>query len=358
MIKIKLGIADSDRLYLERITDFISRKYRDQIEIYSFTEISQVIQSVRENRINVLIASQDSQIDSDNLADFCMFAYLTDSGVIDTYNGHRTICRYQKIDVIYRQILGMYSEKLADKVRYRLSGKEKARMSLFMPCCEGSGATTAAAAFAEHLAHNGKKTLFLNLRQMRNTSGIFSSSGSGSFSDVIFAVKSRKANMTLKLESLVCQDLSGVYFYDVCRNPLDTTEITDNELRMLLDEITDNSGYDNIIAVSDFFISERLITLLEYAADVILVSGDGSISKKMFHQKTEAISSIEKRKQISITDKLKIIFNRTGYIKTFPVDIPVVGIQPEIEADAEKEIVRSFAASDMFSKIYEEEGVV
>ena len=35
MIKIKLGIVDSDRLYLERLTELIGKKYRNQIEIYS-----------------------------------------------------------------------------------------------------------------------------------------------------------------------------------------------------------------------------------------------------------------------------------------------------------------------------------
>lgn len=358
MIKIKLGIVDSDRLYLERITELIGKKYSDQIELYSFSDPSSVLQSVRDNRINFLAVSQDIQINTDSLADFCMFAYLTDSGVIDTYNGYRTICRYQRMDVIYRKILGLYSEKLADKVRYRLSGREKARMSLFIPCCEGAGAATTAAAFAEHLAAAGKKTLFLNLRQFRDTSGIFRASGDSSFSDVIFSLKSRKVNITLKLESLVKQDACGVYFYDTCRNPLDINEIKDSELRMLIDEVSENTGYDHIVVVSDFFVSDRLVTLMEYASDVILVSGDTALSKIMFNQKTEVISSIEKRNQISITGKMKMLFNRSRYVKTFPVDIPVIGIQPDLELDEERDIVKSIAASGLFDKISVKEGVV
>ena len=358
MIKIKLGIVDSDRLYLERLTELIGKKYRNQIEIYSFTEPSSVLQAVRENRINVLAVSQDTEIKTENLAEFCMFAYLTDSAVIDTYKGHRTICRYQRADVIYKQILGLYSEKLADKVRYRMSGIKKSRISLFCSVCEGDGATTAAAAFAEHLAQHGKKTLFLSLKQFGDTGKIFSAEGEGSFTDIIFALKSRKANITLKLESAVKQSRSGVYFYDQCRNPLDCTEIKDSELRTLIDEMSSNFGYSNIVIVSDFFISDKLVTLLEYASDVIYVSGDSGLSRERFEQKSEVIGSIEKRRNINISDKMKIIFNKSGYIKTFPVDIPVVGIQPELDIHEERDIVRSFSSSEMFSKLYAEEDAV
>ena len=60
----------------------------------------------------------------------------------------------------------------------------------------------------------------------------------------------------------------------------------------------------------------------------------------------------------NISDKMKIIFNKSGYIKTFPVDIPVVGIQPELDIREEKDIVRNFSSSEMFSKLYAEEDAV
>lgn len=351
MIKIKLGIADSNRLYLDRFTKLIERKYKNQIEIYSFSDPEAVPQAVKDNKINVLMVSQDMDISSDSIAEFCMFSYLSDSAQIDTYNGQKTICKYRRIELIYRQILGLYSEKLADKVRYRVTNKKRSHISLFMSVCEGAGATTAAAAFAERLADSGKKTLFLNLKQFRDTKNIFSASGEGSFTDVIFAVKSRKVNMTLKLESIVKQSVSGVYFYDTCTNPLDQTEMKESELRLLIDELSGSFGYDNIVIVSDFFFTDKLAMLLEYSSDIIIVSGDSRMSKDQLLQRTGAIEKLEKRKQISISDKLGLIFNKTKYVKTFSTDIPVLGIHPELETADEREIVRSFAASEIFDRI-------
>ncbi|MDD6826725.1 MAG: hypothetical protein PUE12_11585 [Oscillospiraceae bacterium] len=351
MIKIKLGIVDSDRLYLKRLTDFLGRKYSTQIEIYSFSESEGVLEAVKENRINVLAVSSDTEIDPDKIADFCMFAYITDSGIIDTYNGRRTIFRYQRADVIYKQILGLYSEKLADKVRYRTTGAKKANISLFLSVCDGAGATTAAAAFAEHQTRIGKKTLFLNLKQFRDTGSIFNAAGEGTFTDVIFALKSRKVNMTLKMESVVKQNSSGVYFYDTCTSPLDYTEIREDELKVLIDEMSTSFGYDDVVIVSDFFITDRLIILLEYAKEIIMVSGDGKQFKTYLTYRTGAIEKIEKRRHINITDKLRVIFNRTKFSKTFHTDIPVIGIQADISTDDEREIVKKFSASDMFDKI-------
>ena len=52
MIKIKLGIVDSDRLYLKRLTDFLGRKYSTQIEIYSFSESEGVLEAVKNGNIS------------------------------------------------------------------------------------------------------------------------------------------------------------------------------------------------------------------------------------------------------------------------------------------------------------------
>lgn len=357
MIKIKLGIVDSDKLYLSRLTKLFELRYKNQIEIYSFSDFSNVPDAVRENKINVLLAAQDVQVQTGRLADYCMFAYLVESKQIDTYNKCRTICKYQRTDLIYKQLLGLYSEKLADKVRYKNSGLKKSDISLFVSGCDGAGATTAAAAYAEYLTARGRKTLFLNLKQFRDTGSIFSASGEGTFTDVIFAVKSRKVNMMLKLESIVKQSSSGVYFYDTCTNPLDYTEISADELKILIDEMSGSFGYEHIVIVSDFYFSDKLIQLIECASNIIIVSGDSKISQVQLIQKAKAISSLEKRKQINISDKLSLIFNRTKFTKTFTTEIPVLGIQPEMELSDERDIVRSFSASDMFEKICAREKV-
>ncbi len=351
MIKIKLGIIDNDRIYLNRISKYFSTNYKNQVEIYSFTDESTVAEAVRQNKINVLVASQDSEIRTDRLADFCMFAYFVDSKMIDTYNDHHAICKFQRADLIYKQLLGLYSEKLADKVKYKNSGTRKSEISLFVSGFDGAGATTSAAAYAKYLAAKGRKTLFLNLKQFGSTENIFEASGKGSFTDAIFAIKSKKVNMTLKLESIVKQSEDGVYFYDNCQNALDYTEIKLDELEILLDEMSSSFGYHNIVVVSDFYFSDSLIYLMEQAKDIIIVSDNRKSSQIQLERRTSAIKSLDNRHNLHISEKVRLIFNKTINASIFRTDFPVIGIQSELEIYDDKEIVKTIAFSGIFDKM-------
>ena len=352
LIKLKIGLLDSDKIYLERFTGIMERKFGNQIEMFSFTDPDGVISSVNENHINVLLASGDCRLSEEKLSDSCMFAYLADSAEINSVNGKNTIFRYQSADGIYRTLLSLYSEKMSNSVSYR-SGAGHARVSLFIPECEGAGASTAAAAMAEYSAATGRKTLFLNLRQFRETEELFSAPGDSTFTDVIFALKSRKANMTLKLESIVKKSKSGVYFFGSCRSPLDSEELDRAELGTLIDELDSSCGYDSLVIVSDFFISEKFSVLLDKADDVIIVSGDSRLSEQRLKQKQAAITGLEKRDLAGITDKLRVLFNKSA--KAIQLGIPVLGIIPDTGAGGEREIIRRITASGVFGNIFSEE---
>ena len=102
-------------------------------------------------------------------------------------------------------------------------------------------------------------SLFLNLKQFGSTENIFEASGKGSFTDAIFAIKSKKVNMTLKLESIVKQSEDGVYFYDNCQNALDYTEIKLDELEIgYFFYIGGNDSMDTVNKLSEYFRQEGI----------------------------------------------------------------------------------------------------
>lgn len=69
-----------------------------------------------------------------------------------------------------------------------------------------------AAACASYYAAKGEKTLYLNFEKFGSADAFFSAEGQFDMSDIIFALKSRKANLSMKMESCVKQDRRGVYF--------------------------------------------------------------------------------------------------------------------------------------------------
>ena len=54
-------------------------------------------------------------------------------------------------------------------------------------------------------------------------------------SDIIFSLKSKKANLAMKLESCVKQDHTGVYFYSQAKFALDMMEL-DKEETMTIEQ--------------------------------------------------------------------------------------------------------------------------
>ena len=355
MIKIKVGLIDSDKIYSKRFTKLMSERHGSQIEIFSFTDPEKAFGSVEKNGINIVIASGDSTPDADGFSGRCEFAYFTDSSEIDTLNGRKTIFRYQSADSLYRALIGLYSEKVKDSVSYR-TGEGKTRISLFVPEREGAGASTAAAAMAEYSALSGKKTLFLNLRQFGGTEELFTAPGDATFTDVIFALKSRKANLTLKLESIVRKSPEGVCFFGNCRNPLDSTELDSEELATLIDELSGSCGYERIVIVSDFFISEKLSVLLGKADDVIIVSGDSPLSQQRILQKQAVIDGLEKREMTGLKEKLKILFNKSA--GTLQLGIPVMGVIPDTGCGRAKDIIKRMTDTGVFLCLCREEAPV
>lgn len=219
-MKIKLAILEKDENYLNRIMTAFNTKYADKFEIYSFTDQNIAMSTLENARIDVLVASDVFDIDFSAIPKRCGFAYFVDSADIDTVREQRAICKFQKADLIYKQILSVYSEKAGSVSGIKL-GDESAKLFAFCSVGGGTGASSMAAAAAMHFAAKNKKTLYLNLEKLGSSDSFFSGEGQFDMSDIVFALKSKNTNLPLKLESCVKQDESGVYFYSQTKVALD-----------------------------------------------------------------------------------------------------------------------------------------
>ena len=109
-MKIKLAILEKDESYLNRIVSVFGTKYADKFQIYSFTDMDVAVSTLESAKIEIMVASDAFEIDVNKLPKRCGFAYFVDSMDVDMLNGQRAICKFQKADLIYKQILSIYSE--------------------------------------------------------------------------------------------------------------------------------------------------------------------------------------------------------------------------------------------------------
>lgn len=352
-MRIKLAILDRDQTYLNRIVTAFSTKYPDKFEIYSFTDEKNALSAVESNRVEVFIASDFFDIDVSTLPKRCGFAYFVDTADIDTVRDQRAICRFQKADLIYKQILNIHAENAGSFSGLKL-GDDSTKVIVFSSPNGGVGTSAMAAACATHFAALRKKALYLNLEKYGSSDLFFSAEGMFDMSDIIYSLKSKKVNLSLKMESCIKQDKCGVYFYSPSKIALDMLELSTEDIIRLISELKYTGSYDYIIVDMDFSMSKEYLKVYKQAHAVVWI-GDGSdISNTKIERAYNALSITEKNADAPITNRLCLIYNKfsnkTG-ITIGDIGLRSIGGAPRYEHVTSKQVVTQLSSMNVFEKI-------
>ncbi len=352
-MKIKLAILEKDQNYLNRIVSVFGTKYADKFQIYSFTDADMAFSTLETAKIEVMVASDAFEVDVSKLPKRCGFAYLVDSADVEKLNGQRVICKFQKADLIYKQILSIYSEN-AGNVSGLKFGDDSCKIIFFQPVSGGVGASSMAAACAMRFAAKGKKTLYLNLEKFGSADVFFRAEGQFDMSDIIFALKSKKTNLAMKLESCVKQAENGVFFYSQSKIALDMMELNADDVLRLITELQLAGSYDYIIVDTDFSIEREALKIYRKAHTVVWV-GDGSeLSNNKLFRAFNALNVLEQNADSPIPNRMVLIYNmfsnKTGKMLN-DIGVKNIGGAPRFEHALSAQVLAQLSARDMFDTI-------
>jgi len=352
-MKIKLAILEKDVNYLNRIVAVFNTKFADNFEVYSFTDQAVALATLESSKIDVLLASDAFEISVKNLPRRCSFAYFVDSMDVDTVNGQTAICKFQRIDLIYKQILSIYSEKSVTVSGLRMEDGS-VKTIIFSSPCGGAGTSTMAVSCATHFASKGKKTLYLCLEKFGMSDVFFSAEGQFGMSDIIYALKSKKANLPMKLESCVKRADNGVYFFAGSKLALDMFELTQEDITRLIAELTISGSYDYVIVDIDFSLSREAIQLYKKAHALVWV-GDGTETSNLKIQRAfSAVCVLEQNADAPLMNRLGMIYNKfsnkTGQA-VGDIGIRNIGGAPRYEHASAAQIIGQLSSMEMFDKI-------
>ena len=351
-MKIKVAILTSDIKYLARISNILSTRYSDSLELYSFTDSTLAVESVQMSKINILFADPAFDIDFHLIPDSCDFIWLVDQTDIETYRGRRAVCRFQTVELFYKQILNIYSEHQDEVIRHYTVGNCKT--VAFLPVSGGAGASSLAAAAAINLSSAGKKVLYLNLEKLGSSDVFFSGDGPFGMSDVIFALQSKNANLSLKLESCVKQDRRGVYFFSQTKSSLDMFEMSSEHYARLLLELINSDRYDVIVIDTDFGLDTKKLDFLDKISRIVWV-GDGSeTSNSKLTRAYEALEVIEQSRGNSLSNRIGIIYNKFSNktCKTLErIDLKTIAGIPRYEHLTSNKVVENLSRLDFYSQL-------
>ena len=352
-MKIRLAILEQDSTYLKRIVATFNIKYADKLELYTFTEMEPMLAELKNSRIDVLLSTERFEIDVNALPDRCSLAYLVEEQGVDSYRNQPAICKYQKADLIYKQILGLYAENAADITGFSIEGNS-CRVISFISVGGGCGSSTVSVACARRMAAKGKRVLYLNLEKFGDTDLYFQGEGQADFSDIIYALRNQRANLKLKLESSIRQDASGVFFFASAKIALDVTELKVEDINRLVME-TGNSGlYDYIVIDADFGLDKLSLAIWRGANHVILVADGEEASNRKIQRMYQSLQILEKKDEGLRLSKLAVFYNKfsnkTGN-KLSGIDVLELGGGPRYEHATVDMVVEQLAQNELWDRV-------
>lgn len=351
-MKIRIAILDEDKKYLQRLLTAFETKYEDKIEMYSFSDVELALEAVNKIKINILLVSESFVISKLAIPEKCSLAYLVESPDAEPVGGEKIICKFQKIDLIYKEIVSLYSENAMNKEKNY--GEGSARIILFTSPAGGTGASTMAVAYGKYFAKCGQKTLYLNMEMLGKSDNYLMGEGQYTFDDLIYAIKSKKTNMAYKFESTVRQDVSGVYFFASGDKALDMINLKKDEIHQLVVDLKMSGLFDVIVWDMDFSFEMLQSNLMQLVSDIILVSDGSEISNSKCRRLYDSLEVLEKQRKIDILEKMWILYNKFSSKTSKGIgieDLKELGGAPRYEQGTVRQIIEQLLTLEIYNKL-------
>jgi len=324
------------------------------VVIYSFTSRKQALEAAAREKIDVFLADNALEVDPKELPAKCGLAYLVDSPEVHLENGVPAICRFQRTELLYKSILGVFSDALGEaSVRNLYSGNTKVLM--FSSPCGGTGTSTLAAACAAHFALAGKRSLYLSLEDFGSSDLYFSGEGASDMSDVVYAVKRRRGSLPIKLESCVRRDKCGVCYFSTAKVALDMLELSDLDRQELVSVLAESGGYDIIVIDMSFDLRKETRELFRQAHALVWVSDGMAGANLKIARAYKALQVLDQGAQAPLSDRVCLLWNKFvsggGEDALQDLGIQTAGMVMKVRHRVNEQIAYQLAISKAFDAI-------
>lgn len=354
MIKIRLSVLDDDEKYIQKLTSFFITKYPKEIEMYSFTNLADAEHFLsKDKNIDVFLCTENIIFNTKILSANCGFAYLSEKKSVEKVNGEKVISKYQKIDLIYSEILKLFSEHSVYTMKQDKSDK-KTKLYMVTSAAGGVGASTVAAAIAEHFTIKEQNVLYVNLETFGMAESFFENGGSGSLSDIFYAIKSKNSNVQIKAKSLIKKSEIGTSYFNSFSSSLDLDSITAQEMEEFIACIESMGEYEKVVFDVNLQMNDIVKTLLKHVDCILLVSDGSEIASVKTLRAIDSFSVIEKQQQGAILDKVKLAYNKFSnrFSKQIEIDgVATLGGAQKFDGATTKQIVKQLAGLAFFDNI-------
>lgn len=354
-MKIKVSVCSEDTLYCEKLVNYFNSHYYDKFQWSIYTQSAYLQQIFQSDAADLILVGQEMKEELENLDETLrnnqLWVYLTDG--TDRKEGSRYLEKYRRADIIYRDLLDLYAQK--EHVRYEnvsiVSGKTT--FIAFVSARGGTGASTIACAAAKSFSQM-EKVLYLNLEELGTCGLCFGGEAKPGLDELVYAIKSRRNTLDLKIESSVSRDSEGTYYFKECTNPMDLQTLSGEEIKDLLKAIEASKVYDKVMIDLGNGLQEKEITVMSMSNRVILVTDHSEVGERKLQRYLAFIQTVEETRKVDILSKMQIYFNRTWKNMQLPEQISQIrvgGMFPQIENGDFAGVINKIAKMELLQTI-------
>lgn len=318
-MKIKIALCTSDVQFGQRVVHYFQSHYYDKFAWNVFTGFSFLMDFLKEKDADIILVGEElkSELEAVPAAvrkeSIC--AYLAEDEDGETFDDREQsifkIEKYLRADKLYRELLELYSKKSNIHFNKASVINDKTEIYAFVSPSGGAGCSTAACAAAQGFARY-EKVLYIGLETIGAQSLVFDgeASGGAGFDEVIFALKSRRKVLELKISSSVSRDKSGVFFFRESANALDTLTLSERDYKELFTAIGQMREYDKVILDVGNGLGEKEIAAMTYAGRVVVIVDESRVCEKKLVRYVESLQLVEEQKKADICSKMILFYNK------------------------------------------------
>lgn len=357
-MKIKAAVCTTDILYSERITHYFQAHYYDKFEWNVCTRKAYLKEFLEEHKDAELVLVGREMLDEAELELLKEnsgkgWACLTDEIDESLPEEINQLEKYCRADKIYRDLLELYSRQANIHYHNAAITNDKTEIYAFVSAAGGTGTSTVAAAMAHNYARF-ERVLYINLENIGGSQLVFAEEGKKGMDEIMIALSSRRKALTLKIAGSVSRDKSGVYFFEEGSNALDIMNLTQENIRELLETIRQMREYDKVILDVGNGLGVKELAAMMYASRIVVVTEDTEIAEKKLVKYIETLQMAEMQKQTDICSKMVLFYNKVFRQVQLPqqqCQIRIAGSFPQIENGNYEGIIRRLAQLEVIHNV-------
>ena len=240
MIRV-LAVFGMDPSYGERFADYVNQKEKIPFTAMSFSSVEKLRQYGEEHVIEILLADEDArELVRDVKAKQIMV--LCQGELVEEKEEFPAIYKYQSGDCVVREVMARYCSQPMEPA-LALLGSRAVVIGIYSPvnrCLKSSLALTMCQQMARQEA-----VLYMNLEEYSGFSRLVCGDYRADLSDVLYLYRQGTYNW-MRLKSMV-HNWGSMDYIPPVRYGEDLSQVTPEEMAMLIDRIARESGYDKVV---------------------------------------------------------------------------------------------------------------